>query len=47
MKDKKIQWHPGFIAAMNLEFKENRNDLIFEKEYNLKYKTAGSGSSDY
>ncbi len=20
MRDKKIQWHPGFVAAMNLEF---------------------------
>lgn len=24
MEDTKIQWHPGFIAAMNLEFKDNR-----------------------
>ncbi len=38
MEDTKIQWHPGFVAAMNLEFKENRNDLIFEKEYNLNTK---------
>ncbi len=38
MKDTKIQWHPGFVAAMNLEFKENRNDLIFEKEHNLNTK---------
>lgn len=30
-----IQWHPGFVAAMNLEFDENRNDLLFEDEYNL------------
>ncbi len=35
MKDTKIQWHPGFVAAMNLELGQNRNDLIFEKEYNL------------
>ena len=32
MPDTKIQWHPGFIAAMDLEFKENRDDLKFEKE---------------
>ncbi len=38
MEDTKIQWHPGFVAAMNLEFKENRDDLIFEKEYNLNTK---------
>lgn len=31
MKDTKTQLHPGFVAAMNLEFKENRKDLIFEK----------------
>ena len=34
----KIQWHPGFVAAMNLEFSENRDDLIFEPEYNLNTK---------
>lgn len=38
MSDRKIQWHPGFVAAMNLEFEENRGDLIYEKEYNLNTK---------
>lgn len=38
MKDTKIQWHPGFVAAMNLEFAQNRDDLIFEKEHNLNTK---------
>ena len=38
MSDTKIQWHPGFVAAMDLEFKENRADLIYEKEYNLSTK---------
>ena len=38
MQDKKIQWHPGFVAAMNLEFAEDRSGLIFEKEYNLNTK---------
>lgn len=33
--ENKIQWHPGFVAAMNLEFEENREDLFFEDEYNL------------
>ena len=38
MNDTKIQWHPGFVAAMDLEFKEDRKNLIFEKEYNLNTK---------
>lgn len=38
MKDMKIQWHPGFVAAMNLELARNRDDLVFEKEYNLNTK---------
>lgn len=38
MKDTKVQWHPGFVAAMNLEFAKNRGDLEFIKEYNLNTK---------
>ena len=38
MKDTKVQWHPGFVAAMNLELAENRDDLIFVKEHNLNTK---------
>ena len=38
MSDTKIQWHPGFVSAMNLELCENRADLIYEKEYNLNTK---------
>lgn len=38
MNDTKIQWHPAFVAAMGLELKQNRDDLIFEKEYNLNTK---------
>lgn len=38
MRDRKVQWHPGFVAAMNLEFAENRDALVFEKEYNLNTK---------
>lgn len=38
MSDTKVQWHPGFVAAMNLELAKNRADLIFEKEYNLNTK---------
>ncbi len=33
-----IQWHPAFVSAMNLELARNREDLIFEKEYNLNTK---------
>ena len=38
MRDTKIQWHPGFVGAMNLELRKNRDDLLFEKEYNLNTK---------
>lgn len=38
MSDNKIQWHPGFVSAMNLELAENREALIYEKEYNLNTK---------
>lgn len=38
MEDTKIQWHPGFVAAMNLELRENRDSLVFQKEYNLNTK---------
>ena len=38
MRDRKVQWHPGFVAAMNLEFAEDRDALVFEKEYNLNTK---------
>jgi hypothetical protein len=30
-----IQWHPGFYGAAELEFKQNKKDLEFEREYNL------------
>lgn len=35
MKDVKIQWHSGFVAAMDLELSVNREELIYEREYNL------------
>lgn len=38
MKNTKVQWHPGFIAAIDLEFARNRGDLVFDKEYNLNTK---------
>ncbi len=38
MKDTGIQWHPGFVAAMNLELKADRGGLQYEREYNLNTK---------
>ncbi len=38
MNDTNIQWHPGFVAAMNLELREDRENLTFHKEYNLNTK---------
>lgn len=38
MSGTKIQWHPGFATAMNLELKEYRDSLVFQKEYNLNTK---------
>ena len=33
MKEIKVQWHSGFAAAMDLELRANRGDLVYEKEY--------------
>lgn len=38
MSDMKIQWHPAFIAAMNLEMSDSRESLKFDREYNLNVK---------
>lgn len=35
MKDDKIQWHPGFYAAMRMELNANKNDLVFCEELPL------------
>lgn len=35
---KKIQWHPGFCAAMELEFRENRQDLEYDREHTFSRK---------
>lgn len=35
MDDREIQWHPPYIAAMNLELGEDRDKLIFIPEYTL------------
>ena len=38
MGDRKVQWHPGFVAALELELREYRTGLQYEKEYNLNAK---------
>ena len=38
MKEKKIQWHPAFAAALEMEFAQDRVHLEFEREYNLNRK---------
>ena len=43
MKDVKIQWHSGFVAAMDLELSVNREELIYEREYNLNTKPLEIG----
>jgi len=37
IEDKK-QWHPAFCAAMELEFREDKDTLHYEREYNLSKK---------
>jgi hypothetical protein len=34
----KIQWHPGFYSAMELELAQNKEALTFEREHNLSKK---------
>ena len=43
----KIQWHPTFCAAAELELRFNKDDLEFKREYNLSKKTIANGSSDH
>lgn len=38
MGDKNNQWHPGFVAAMQMELADNREDLEFTEEHNLSSK---------
>ena len=37
-KKQKLQWHPAFAAALEMELLENKDDLEFEREYNLNRK---------
>lgn len=34
----KKQWHLGFYGAMELEFKDNKDDLVFDREHQLSKK---------
>lgn len=34
----KLQWHPAFCAAAELELRLNKADLEFKREYNLSKK---------
>ena len=34
----RIQWHPGFYGAAELEFRNNENDLTFSREVLLSKK---------
>ena len=36
----KLQWHPAFCAAAELELRLNKADLEFKREYNLSKKPA-------
>lgn len=38
ISDKKIQWHPGFYTAAEIELRQNRADLEYHREYNLSKK---------
>ena len=33
--EENIQWHPAFCSAMELELRENKDDLEYIREYNL------------
>ncbi len=37
-KKQKLQWHPAFAAALEMELWENKDDLEFEMEHNLNRK---------
>lgn len=43
ISDKKIQWHPGFYAAAEIELRQNRADLEYHREYNLGISVQRSG----
>lgn len=35
MTDSKLQWHPAFIAAMQIDFGEEARKLVFLSEHEL------------
>lgn len=34
-KESRMQWHPAFFAALNLEFAKNKDDLEFLQEQSV------------
>lgn len=37
----KIKWHPAFLVAAELEFRENLEELEFDAEHNLSKGQSG------
>ena len=38
MKKEKLQWHPGFCAAIQIELEDQAGEMDFLSEYNLSKK---------
>ena len=34
----RVEWHPGFYGAVELELRKNRDDLVFDREHPLSSK---------
>ena len=41
--DSRIQWHPGFVAAMKLELRNYNDQLVFREEHLLNPKPIQIG----
>lgn len=41
MEKERLQWHPAFFAGMQIELKDEADNLIFENEYQLGTKPLG------
>ena len=40
-KMERDHWHPGFLGAMEIEFREFRSDLVFDDEHSLSKEPLG------
>lgn len=40
--EKLLQWHPAFYADLQIEFREEKEKLKFEREYLIKFKANGN-----